>query len=291
MRFRRSLVLAVALAAATGLPVLADEATAVAKAQAALGIHDYAGAVAALNAEIATGSKSAEVYSLRCLALGQLGRANDALADCDRAIALDPTFADAYKVRGDLYLDHFDPAKGLKDLDTFLAAKPDDVNGLWSRCDARRRTGDIPGATDDCTRAAALLPRSAQIRISLGRLALIGKKYADAYADFDFAVTSNPRDTVALYWRGFTALQQSNYRGAVDDLTAAIAAGDSAPETLANRARAYHGLGNDVAGKADMDAAIVGAARNGLCDDSMTWAIEEAVLFHVTNIKIPVCSK
>src|SRR5665213_1829580 len=114
MRFRRipAMVLA-ALMVSGGIPVLADEATAVAQAHAAIRVHDYAGAVTVLNAEIAAGSKSAEVYSLRCLALGQLDKAIDALSDCDRAVALDPNYVQAYKVRGDLYLDHFDPAKGI----------------------------------------------------------------------------------------------------------------------------------------------------------------------------------
>jgi len=57
------------LAAALGASAFADEATAVAQARAALRVQDYSGAVKALDAEIAAGSKSAEVYVLRCLAL------------------------------------------------------------------------------------------------------------------------------------------------------------------------------------------------------------------------------
>ncbi len=273
------------------LPALADEATTVAQARVALRVHDYAGAIAVLDKEIAAGSGSPEVYSLRCLARGQIHRFDDALTDCNHAVQLDATYIEAYKNRGNLYLDAGFPSKSLPDFNTYLAAQADDVNVLWSRCDARRLTKDIPGATADCKRASEIMPDAPQIRISLGRLDLIAKNYDDAYAAFNYAVTSNPTDVVALYWRGFTSLQQGAYRKAVDDFTAAIAAGDTAAETYANRGRAFHDLGDDVAGKKDMDTAIATALQHGLCDDANTWAVEEAVLFKVHTIQMTMCPK
>ncbi len=48
-------------------------------------------------------------------------------------------------------------------------------------------------------------------------------RYAPALALFDAAVAADPRDAVALYYRGVTRGRSGNYAAAAEDLRAALA--------------------------------------------------------------------
>ena len=64
----------------------------------------WAEALDVFECAIAGGPGTFDALEGRCYALTQLGRADEALADCDRAVALDPSSADARVFRGMVYV-------------------------------------------------------------------------------------------------------------------------------------------------------------------------------------------
>ncbi|HET9392594.1 MAG TPA: tetratricopeptide repeat protein [Candidatus Rubrimentiphilum sp.] len=233
-------------------------------------------ALALLNKAIAAGG-SATAYTLRCFIYTKTRHYDDAKPDCAKALQLDPKFAFAHKVQGDLFYDSGDLQGSLKEYDTYLGLKPDDAGGYWRRCDARRRLGDWAGAQADCDKAIAGLPNDPSVRVSRGRLELQNKQFDRAYADFDSAVVGLPNEPVPLYWRGYTALQMKKYDQAVADFSAAIKLGDEAPDTYSHRALAYVGLGKKDLAKADWEKAIALDQKYGLCKEALDLSIEEIV--------------
>ena len=94
----------------------------------------------------------------RCRTLIQVGRFADAVADCDRSIALGPGHAVSYESRGFAYLRNEDPAKAVEDFDRALALDPQNPTALYGRGVAKGVLGDIAGAKRDGVAARSLMP-------------------------------------------------------------------------------------------------------------------------------------
>jgi tetratricopeptide (TPR) repeat protein len=96
----------------------------------------------------------------RALALGAMERYADALEDLDRAVALDPSRADAWVLRGAANRQLNRAAEAERDVARALALAPDNAEALLERGALRRARGDVRGARADWERAARLAPDS-----------------------------------------------------------------------------------------------------------------------------------
>lgn len=93
------------------------------------------------------------------------GRAGAALADFDRAIALNPRIAEGYVGRATLRLEQDRPHEALPDLERALALDPKHSSALAKRCFAKHRLGYPARETlADCNAARKLEPRDPEIR-------------------------------------------------------------------------------------------------------------------------------
>jgi tetratricopeptide (TPR) repeat protein len=91
---------------------------------------DYADAIANFNVVIEKEPDHAEVYVKRCDALRRIGRAADALRDCNRAIRLDYPFKEeSYSVRGKVFAELGKFKKAVNDFSVAIqqAANPYDL--------------------------------------------------------------------------------------------------------------------------------------------------------------------
>jgi tetratricopeptide (TPR) repeat protein len=101
----------------------------------------------------------ADLYQARCTA-----RAMDnvdlplALADCDKAIALNGSFARAYDARGLVHFRQNVYKDSIADLSAALAINPRLASSLYVRGLARARTGDADGARADLLEARSVGP-------------------------------------------------------------------------------------------------------------------------------------
>lgn len=113
-----------------------------------------------------TSPEPSEGYALvqRASELMNEGRASDALAELERAIALDPRIARAHGLRGVVLGTLGDHAGAIEAWDRALAIEPDRIDTIYNRAQARYLLRDFVGALGDFERAAQLEPDDLQIR-------------------------------------------------------------------------------------------------------------------------------
>ena len=100
----------------------------------------------------------AEAYANRGVALQGLARLDEAVADCDRAIALRPDFAEALNNRGVALRDLWRLDEALESCDRALALKPDHAEALNNRGNILRDLGRFDLSLESYERALAVRP-------------------------------------------------------------------------------------------------------------------------------------
>jgi len=120
------------------------------------------------------------------------GEREAALADFERAIALNDRFPDAWIGRASVHLAGARPAQALEDLDRALALDGGYASAWDKRCVALSELGRLPDARAACERAIGLNPRDADALVNAGALyQRLGM--AEAAADsYRRALTVNP---------------------------------------------------------------------------------------------------
>lgn len=108
--------------------------------------------------------------SERCVALSLMGRSEEGLRDCNRAIEKNPTYPVNFLNRGAVYLHLKRPSDAMADFDRILEDDPGDPEALYARGVARRLKGDVIGGDADIASVGALAPLVAR------RLEKIGVK-------------------------------------------------------------------------------------------------------------------
>jgi tetratricopeptide (TPR) repeat protein len=88
--------------------------------------------------------------------LGRRGNFRAARKKFSQAIALDPKFSPAYRLRADACLKMSDWAGAIVDLDTLIRLDPNDAEIFNERGFVRRQLGDLQGARDDFDRCITL---------------------------------------------------------------------------------------------------------------------------------------
>jgi tetratricopeptide (TPR) repeat protein len=108
----------------------------------------------------------------RAVALGNLGRYNEAIEDLNQALGIAPERADAlvFRAASWRHLDKVDQAE--RDVARALENEPDNAEALLERGIIRQLRGDTTGARADWERALALAPNSATADLAQQNLAL-----------------------------------------------------------------------------------------------------------------------
>lgn len=116
--------------------------------------------------------EDADLLIDRAVALGNLGRYQEAVSDLDRALVIDADRAEALVFRAAAWrhLDRAGPAR--RDIDRALALAPDSAEALLERGILRQLAGDTDGARMDWERAIELAPDSATADLAAQNLAL-----------------------------------------------------------------------------------------------------------------------
>jgi tetratricopeptide (TPR) repeat protein len=138
----------------------------------------------------------------------RLGKLEDALAACARALALDPGAADAYCIRAVV----------------------------------RRQQGDLPGTVADCSAAIRLGTRQSEAYVTRAVALDLQGRPDLALADCDAALHLDPKDANAYNSRGLICSRLGRVTEAVADCTTAIRLAPQWFLPYLNRAQAYHHL-------------------------------------------------
>lgn len=138
----------------------------------------------------------------RGVAYYQLERYGEALADFDRALALDPGNAKAWLLRGSLHMRAARSAQARADFDRALALEPRNAEVLGRRCVVLMRLKELDQALADCTLAAELAPRALDSHISLGMVQALRGASAQAERHYLQALQLAPGAGIAHYQYG-----------------------------------------------------------------------------------------
>jgi tetratricopeptide (TPR) repeat protein len=219
---------------------------------AAMGRHDDA--LADYDAVIAIDPNYAEYHFDRGNLLRKLGRDGDALRAYERAMELSPPFTEVFYNRADVLLTQGAVEAGLADLDHVLDLDPYFLDALVNRAAVLADQGRTAEAHLDVQRGLEIAPDNPHLRCVLGQLYAAAGKHADAIAAYDAALAAVPDFAQALAGRAAALFGTGDLDGAVADLTAALAHAEDAA-LLYNRAAALQAAGRWREAVADLERA------------------------------------
>jgi Flp pilus assembly protein TadD len=126
-----------------------------------------------------------------------LQRSDDARAEYERVIAIDPKMAAAYLNLGILLVDK-DPAAAVAPLKKAVELSPTESRPRVLLGVAQERSKDLDGAAESFASARRLDPQDADAAERLGTLYMNMKRPADAEAQFRSVLETNPKNKAAL---------------------------------------------------------------------------------------------
>jgi tetratricopeptide (TPR) repeat protein/V8-like Glu-specific endopeptidase len=201
--------------------------------------NDFRGALADYNKAISLNPKFAEAYCGRGILKQKLKDPQGALADYNKAISLNPKFADAYIGRGVLKnLNLKDPKGALADYNKAISLNPKLAEAYYSRAFLKvDKLNDPQGALADCNKAISINPKFADAYMCRG--VLKHTKLNDpkgALADYNKAISLNPKFAETYYSRGNLKNDKlKDPQGALADYNKAISLNPKYAETYYNR--------------------------------------------------------
>jgi tetratricopeptide (TPR) repeat protein len=213
-------------------------------------------AVASYDRAIALKPDYAEALHNRGNAFAMLGRAEDALASFDRAIMLRPDYAAALLNRAQILKRLGRSREAINGFERAFALKPPDADALVARGNTHYDMRSFAAALADYDSALALRPDAAPIHNNRGNALRELARHAEALASFDRAVALKPDYAEAHNNRGNTQLVLNRLTPALDDYERALGLKPDYADALVNRGIALRHLGRLDDALASFDRAI-----------------------------------
>lgn len=141
-------------------------------------------------------------YFRRGMAENRLRRFEAAIADYDRAIAIEPGNPEFFNARGDAWNNRGDHARAVLDYDATLRLNPRAAETLDNRCWAKAAwLHDPTGAVSDCEAALRLRPQHGNTLENIGFAYLQLGRLSDAVRAYSSALAENPSRPDSLFGR------------------------------------------------------------------------------------------
>jgi tetratricopeptide (TPR) repeat protein len=266
----------------TATPPFARESAAVATAEASGDAKARAGAlyergnakfdagkledaIADYNQALKLDPRNARAFNNRALAQSALGKTDAALADYGQAIKLDPGYVRAYKNRLPLLEQKGDLRTIAADYNQLAALDADNADEYRYRQGAALRgLGDTAGARKAFDAALARNPEHVDALYERALLNFAERKLPAAIADLDKAIGQSPRAANAHYVRGLAWSAQGDPARALADFDVALKLKPKYPEAQLARASALHAANDDARARAALDGLDQQALDDGL---------------------------
>lgn len=168
------------------------------EAQAALDKNDFEAAIPPLQKFLAEKPDVAYAHFQLAYAYTALKRPEDARAEYEKCVALDPKMAEAQLNLGILLLEK-DPAAAVSPLRKAVELLPSQSRPRYLLGLALERSGDLKGAAESFEGAFHLDPKDAESLLQLGRVYLNTKRPADAEGRFRGVLGLDPKSIEALH--------------------------------------------------------------------------------------------
>ncbi|NTW57713.1 MAG: tetratricopeptide repeat protein [Nitrospirae bacterium] len=167
------------------------------------------------------------VYRYRGLAFEKAGERENALHDYDRAIALDPSYVDAYNDRGLLHWKSGRGDKAIADFRISILLRPSSKRPYFHLGVLYTETALFDQAIENFSNSIALDPAFADAYANRGVAYALSGRPSEALADFQKALQLNDRLTDVYVNRGKFYLITGRKELAVDDFQKACTLGDN----------------------------------------------------------------
>jgi tetratricopeptide (TPR) repeat protein len=202
--------------------------------------------------------RAAKAYSARGVHYRRLGEPSRALADYDRAIEIDPTYAKTYLSRANLYRDRGlasdDPAyfhRSLEDLDVALSLRPDDPDAYNSRALAYYHLGEIDDALEAFEAALRLAPAHRDALTNRARLWRSSGRFERALEDYSTCVELWPDDPPLRLMRADTFLVVGRVEAALEDFDRCVETDPAFADCYVGRAHVLERMGRHAEAERD----------------------------------------
>jgi lipoprotein NlpI len=189
------------------------------------------GCTVLIESERASVQDRAAGYSNRCWAYSDKGDADRAITDCNDAIRLDPSLANAYLNRGKAYSDKGDFNRAIADYDQAIKLNPKSSIGYNNLCDAYLDKGDNDRAITDCNQAIRLDPQFAIAYRNRGNAYRYKGAIGSAIANYNQAIQLDPKFFQGYLARGLLSLDAGELPKALADINQASALNPKDPYT------------------------------------------------------------
>jgi tetratricopeptide (TPR) repeat protein len=178
------------------------------------------------------------------------------LGDFDRAIALDPENARAFRERSNACRSIGRLDQALADANQAVRLDPNDAKAFDNRGNVFNNNGQYDRAIDDYAEALRLAPGDAQTYMDRGVAYYFKKDYQSAINDYDQAIRIDPKKSRAYTNRGAAYKKLGRNDRAIADESEAIRLDPLVPEFYDNRGLSYAGNGDYDRAIADYNEAI-----------------------------------
>jgi len=210
-------------------------------------------ALADYDKAIALDPRNARAFNNRALAYVALGQTDQALADYAAAIKLDPGYIRAYQNRLRLLEQRGDLKSMAADYHQLATLDPKNVaRYLYREGSTLHGLRDFVGARQAYDAALAADPQHVDALYERGLLSFAEGNPSAAIADLDAALRLSPRAANVYYARGLAYNTSGDHTAAIADFTKALSLRPDYPEALLGRAAAYHQAAQDGLARADL---------------------------------------
>lgn len=171
-------------------------------------------------------AQTAKDYTQRGRELYEKREYMEALLNLNEAIEIDPSFAQAYYVRGNIK-DAFDDRHGaMKDYNIALEKNPKFADVFFARGNVKMKLQDYYGAIDDYSAAITINENYIEAYFNRGRAKQFLQAYEDAINDCSKIIQLHPKNMDAYYMRGILRIEFGDMKNGCLDLSKAGELGD-----------------------------------------------------------------
>jgi tetratricopeptide (TPR) repeat protein len=157
----------------------------------------------------------------------------EALMNLNKALEVDPNYAPAYFLRGNIK-DNFDDRHGaMKDYNLALEKNPKFGDAFFARGNVKMKLQDYYGAIADFTSCISLNENNIEAYFNRGKAKQFLQAYEDAINDCSKIIQLHPKNVDAYYMRGVLRIEFGDMKNGCLDLSKAGELGDlKAYETI-----------------------------------------------------------
>jgi tetratricopeptide (TPR) repeat protein len=213
-------------------------------------------ALASFDKAIALEPNFADALNNRGTVLQELKRLDDALTSFDKAIVLEPNFADAFYNRGIVLqeLKHLDDA--LASFDKAIVLEPNFADAFYNRGTVLQELKRLEDALASFDKAISLKPDFAEAFYNRGTVLQELKQLEDALASYDKVISLKPDSAKSFNNRGTVLQELKRLEDALESYDKAVALQPDSAKAFNNRGNILKKLKRLVDALASYDKAI-----------------------------------